>query len=245
MHPETVMWFTLLVSAIFSFAITVALTRRWWRKVKRSLPIPGPEQPPLVKYKDDPKLCFRKAVCQKDIELLEETEDYGDAGVTNVEQVVEWWEAYKSGNYLAVYDGRVIGGIDIWPLKPEAYRKLLSGADEESISSRDFQLKLPVRQSGSYWYIGSISMLPRVNKLHRAELIIRLLVTGLRDWQSRLPSYPANLLALAWTRAGSNILQRNGFVRSARNPNAYERVFESEAELMQAIVYWEKYIQHS
>ncbi len=230
-------------------AATVWFARRWWQTLKADLPIPGPETPMLTKFASDSKLKFRCAVSEKDIEDLSITERYEKngqvVGVTNIEQVLSWWNAYPQGNFLATYNGKVIGGIDIWPLKRTTYMALRRGhKDEESIEYYDIAQAGRRINVASYWYIGSISMLPRQLKRERVELVVRLLVNALELWGSRKPTFPAHFLALAWTTAGTNILNRNEFLKpiNTTSQEVFTRAFRTREEVGALLDYWRKFI---
>ena len=140
----------------------------------------------------------------------------------------------------------IIGGVDIWPLKKDSFNSLRLGErDEESISPDNFvSTSQRSNASASYWYVGSISMKPQMNKRDRTELVARLLVSGFESWLARKPKFPAHILALAWTKAGTNILVRNGFERpkKCKSDKVFVRVFMDAEDVTAVLQYWRRYL---
>lgn len=191
--------------------LAYAACRYWYRRQLRTIDLPEKWEPPLAHFSGDRRLSFRYATDPQDIAILARTEDYGDHGTSDVALATEWWRAYPKGNRLAIYRGQIIGGIDIWPLTKGAYKHMLNG-DISDLDLRPNHFRTQRRNGASYWYAGSVSI-GEVWRCSRArqELLLRLLIDSLESWLERKPTFPAHVIALAWTGAGRNLLRRNGF----------------------------------
>jgi len=209
-------WVGLAVAAIVALVVAWLLVRSYARHRLRDLQFPKAWDPPLGRFAHDPKLTFGYVEEPREVAELAETEDYGEKGTTNVAIATEWWTAYRFGNTVARYNGRIIGGIDIWPLKKKSYDQMLDGLlGDMDLRPGHFRVDRPA----SYWYLGSIS-LAQVwrSKLARKELLVRLAVNTMQSWLSRDPKFPATFIALAWTEEGRNMLLGRQFTEHKRKP---------------------------
>jgi len=211
-------WVSIAASAIAAVAGAVLLVRWYARRQLRDLQFPRAWEPVLGHFANDPKLTFGYVEEPREVAELAQTEDYGDKGTTNVPIATEWWTAYRCGNTVARYNGRIIGGIDLWPIKKKTYEQMLEGLVGD-MDLRPHHFRLDGR--ASYWYIGSIS-LAQVwrRKLARKELLVRLAVNTMQSWLSRDPTFPATFIALAWTEEGRNLLLGRKFTEHRRKSSA-------------------------
>jgi hypothetical protein len=155
-------------------------------------------------------LQLRPAVCEQDIITLAETEIYGDRR-TDVEQVLAWWRAYPQGNLLAVLHGKIVGGIDIWPVAADFYDGFMRrGCDETALTPARFALHHTPGQT-SHWYVGSISMQRVLPARQQRMAMLHLLTGGIAYWETLIPDVPARICAESWTDEGRNLLSRLGW----------------------------------
>lgn len=231
-----------ILLGILSLVIVLAAARYYYRCRKRDLRLVEEWEPACGQFRDDDDLEMRYVRSEPEIEELAKTEDYGSTGETNIPQVLDWWRTYPYGNVVAIYRNKVIGGMDIWPIKKSFYTDMISGhLGEENLTGKEMAVHSRRRKS-SYWYIGSIS-LAQVWKGSKArkELLLRLVVNALSFWRSREPVYPATFVALAWTRQGMNLLRRNKFISIVKPVNALNKepcftmTVENEAEIDELI----------
>lgn len=194
-------------------ALTLTILTGWiyYSREKRKLYTPRSWDPPMSHFYRDEYLEFCYINEPREIIELAETENYGSRGKTDVSIVTKWWAAYKYGNVIAKYRGKIIGGIDIWPLRKKTYQEILSGQlGDEDLRADHFSTRR--LKYGSYWYAASVSLAAVWRqKRERRELLLRLLINAFELWLSRAPNYPAHISAIAWTIEGKNYLHHLGF----------------------------------
>lgn len=228
--PDRVWQFTF---GVISVGVMLAAVGVYRSRRLRDTRIIEKWDPPGSKFTNDPSLIIRYVADEFEIEQLAKTENYGGHGETNLPQVKEWWHAYQRGNVLALYKGKIVGGIDVWPLKKSAYSDMLRGRLGEDGLTAQHLAAVSRRRNESYWYIGSISLsMVWKNGQARKELLLRLLVNTLLLWRANSPVYPANFIALVWTPEGMNLLRRNGFasIISAERPKGADPCFQRRVE---------------
>jgi hypothetical protein len=239
-----------------AFSVTawasIILSRRLWLARLQDVDLPGDEAVGLGELLDTRDLRFRgipmdprdrfHAAAARDIRQLATTETYGEMGDTNFKQVFRWWTIYPSGNWVVEYRGRVVGGVDLWPLKKDVYDGLHAGQLGEEDIDRHSLAPQPDTDTGTYWYVGSISIDLRMrHRRYRQAVLAKLVETMLTD--NFLPSvtaYPAHVLALIWTKQGQNIAARSGFTLVGERVSAhvapepiYEAVFADRAAVLE------------
>lgn len=193
---------------------------------------------PLSSLADDPRLAFRHAEGAHEIAALAETEDYGSFGETDLGQVTGWWSKNRRGNLLAVYDDRVVGGIDIWPITPQAYDAFKRGEmSEKTLDAESIESHAATERH--HWYVGSISLDADVQPRRvRAEILLRLVLAAITECMRATPAFPAKVLAEAWTNDGRRMLVRFvGFRPALRSHDAtdHARLYELEFESAAAV----------
>lgn len=247
-YPDAALWLAAAVGGLVGAIATIYLIRKCWRKKKGEILPPNDGDGIHSHFATDKMLRFRQAESTEDILALERTEDFGGSLFTDLEQVIEWWECYPRGNFLAVYGTKVIGGMDIWPLKRGAFDDLCAGkTDESGLGPKEFALRSTAGSKQSYWYVGAISMEVQLFRSWRAELVARLIVNAVRAWLAKAPLFPAHFVALAWTVNGKNLLERNGFQRLRRSKaeNVYVRTFKSEESMVAILDHWSKFLDET
>jgi hypothetical protein len=228
------------------------LSQKLWLARLQNIDLPGDEEEGLGALLDDERdLRFRLVTddpadathteAHRDIEQLAKTETYGVMGETDIPQVFDWWRKYPRGNWLAEFRGRIVGGVDIWPLKKAVYERLRAGRIGEEHIKRTSIAPKPDSDTGSYWYVASISLDLRLRHQRLRKAVLAKLVETMLE-QNFLPSvsaYPAHVIALIWTTQGENIANRSGFryvnkrvseEHAAAEP-IYEIVFPDEASI--------------
>jgi len=240
-----------------SVALTVlawgcmALSQKLWLARLQNIDLPGDDEEGLGVLLDARDLRFRLVTddpadathteAHRDIEQLAKTETYGVMGDTDIPQVFEWWRRYPRGNWLAEFRGRIVGGVDVWPLKKAIYERLRAGRIGEEHIKRTSLAPKPDSDTGSYWYVASISLDLRMRHQRLRKAVLAKLVETMLE-QNFLPSvtaYPAHVIALIWTTQGENIANRSGFryvgkrvseEHAAAEP-IYEIVFPDETSI--------------
>lgn len=236
----------IIVSILISIYIVSLILKRY----RRRLILPLVVNRPFCRFKGDARLQFREARDPMDIEALAKTEEYGTAGSTNLQQVTEWWSKYPNGNMLALYDGKVIGGIDIWPITKTAHDKFIKREmSEEQLMAKDI-ISNPMDKC-RHWYVGSVSLDmvwrgPRI----RAELLIRLFIETIEMWRKTANVFPANIIAEAWTTEGRALLVKHMEFRYASTKDyrteqsaVYCRTLKSPEELDQILARLKKLVE--
>ncbi len=245
-HIPVYIWLGFAAGCIFYLCAAVSIA--FLKRRARTIELPRESDAGLSTFAniDGSRLRFRPANSRSDVIDLAKTENYGDMGETDIDQVFRWLKRYPRGNWLAIYDNKIIGGIDIWPLKKTAYEALLNGSiGEEEIDENSLD---PRRHTahGSYWYIASISLAQVWRKSrHRREILGRLVVDAFeQNLKPAILRYPARIIALTWTAEGANIAQKNGFIRRGTRKSElhhqeepiYEAVFETADDFDRFIV---------
>lgn len=242
----------LVVCVIFSWILI-----RWYRKYQcRKIPIPKPEYELLKKYVNDSNLKFRYNENKDCIINTAKIEEYGGRGETDIEQVFKWWLLYRGAAIVMTYKEKIIGGIDLYPIKQDIYKKMLDGElEEEDLTNPTVQFdpymigvtdKAP--RNGTFWYIAGISLSAVFRKKRdRLELLIRLIVNTAEKWlepkppspnystKLRKPLFPAHLIAISWTKEGANLLA-HGLEFSYRckdksGDEVYEKIFTKKEDV--------------
>ena len=213
-------WEVVLVGV--AIIIVFFLVRIYESRKKRALPPVHVPMIPNSKFQMQEKLVIRFAENRQEIIELEKTEDYGDAGSTNLEQAIGWFNCYKQGNILAVYEGKVVGGMDIWPIQKRIFDDMKSGRiGEEQLRGDDMVGNNPSRKA-SYWYLASISLgMVWRGARFRYELLARLIIHATELWGSSVQVFPAHVMALGWTDEGRNLLFHFGFSKVDKSNSAF------------------------
>lgn len=201
--PEWVPMVLPILLALIGATVVVKIYARY--RLMSFAPLKHWERPANV-FAGDPKLSFRYVEKPHDFVDLAKTENYGDWGETDVNLAIRWWEKYRQGQLLMLYEDVIIGGVDLWPVTKKAFDQLCKG----SIGDKDIRpadLSIRSNHPKRYWYAGSISlsMVFRMGR-NRRELLTRLIVHACEAWLSQQPGFPAQIIALVATSSGENLL---------------------------------------
>jgi hypothetical protein len=141
---------------------------------------------------------------------------YGE-GALPLETYVRWWKKYPPSVHALWFNGRIEGGITIWPLRPKRFRSLLRG--EGGLDTRDFYALGEAAQC-RHWFVSGILIRPDARSPEAVRyLLIRALRTGLETSKQH---FSGSICAMAYSVQGAKLLERFGFVRRKRSmPGGY------------------------
>jgi hypothetical protein len=167
---------------------------------------------------------------------------YGAESV-DYEGLCGWWRAYPKGIYALWKDSRIVGAVGIWPLRREAYDRLVAGQmDETDIKAEDIWGG-NARESHPYWYFADIVLEEEYHKT-RERLALILMEESVRNWLGRGNLTPEiHVCALGFEEEGESLLGKFNFrppggrpVRSPRGKPVYARTLTT-CELLEALDY--------
>jgi DNA-binding winged helix-turn-helix (wHTH) protein len=162
---------------------------------------------------------------------------YQDASIT-LQEFLRWWEAYPFGNKVLFRNDQVVGSFGLWPLTVEQAHDFKGGLIREG----DLVPNLcdVVKQNGaSHWYASGIVLRPELRGAVKTNPVATLLSVGLTLWlESGHTAFPVEILSLAYSSAGQNLLSRFGFIQlrqvcSERDPYPlYSLKANSKADML-------------
>jgi transcriptional regulator with XRE-family HTH domain len=135
-------------------------------------------------------------------------EGYGSDSI-GFEQFVEMWRAFPNGLHVLYLDDEIVGAMGIWPLSKRCAANLVAG----KISEREIKgasLKASANRPASTWYISGIVL---KKKFMGGRAIRVLLPAALSAWFNLPIKFPCQLLAIASSAQGENLLKRFRFFR--------------------------------
>ena len=121
-------------------------------------------------------------------------------------QLVEWWKAYRPGIFAAFDGNAIVAAIGIWPLTHTAYRDLRNARRSETAITPQSFCRTP--RKCVYWYAAGVSVDDRVRT---TTVLHDLMRTALISFQETLDVRTVNLVAVATSPQGMNLLRRSGF----------------------------------
>lgn len=113
---------------------------------------------------------------------LERTE-YGKQGIVSFSKLAKWWQCFRDGAYVLKIKGIVKGGMGLWPLQKESFKRIKYGMLlEPGLVCNDLICGVfkdnKIRQ---YWYFGDIIISPELRR-DRSNYGHQLGWGGLKQW---------------------------------------------------------------
>ena len=149
--------------------------------------------------------------------------EYGENKHRTIDSFYQCVKKNRTGFYLQLNHGKLIGYADIWELQPDFYSMLKSGTiDEESIAAK-YVLGRTEPRTG-LWYIGSIITDPKMRLEHPigAAFVFRSICNALPQFFQEHSVFPAKILGVGSSAFGKKLLARWGFKRVDSDPNAID-----------------------
>ncbi len=191
-------------------------------------------------------LFYLRHAFPKDAEKVNEMEKaiYCEEGssendIVNVENLTRWLTIHHKDAFLLIRrdTDTIIGAFGLWPIKPEIFEKIESGEIDDS-TLLDSHLESDLEKEDklhSHWYIGAIEVSKEYlenkpfNRFKRLAIMERLYLDGLKEWsQRKYLDENINLIAIAQSRAGENLLKGYDFSMVSNNEsrhNVYTKTF--------------------
>lgn len=157
-----------------------------------------------------------------------DTEAYGADNVA-YSVLRSWWRRYPPGHTVISREGRVIGGVGLWPVSAEVYHLLRAGTLHKpdfipltaaEVAARDGQGHI------GYWYLSGIALCV---PYRRTSACAALLAQVAATWRARCAgSRVQRVGAMATSVVGARLLTHHGFTRPAgAAPVFFERFVEA------------------
>lgn len=140
-----------------------------------------------------------------------------------------WWRRYPPGHTVISREGRVIGGVGLWPVSADVYRTLRTRTlrEPEFIPLTVAEVAARGAQGDvGYWYLSGIALsVPYRRTSACAALLARVAAT----WQARCTGSGVQRVgAMATSPIGARLLTRHGFARPPEaSPVFFERLIET------------------
>lgn len=135
-----------------------------------------------------------------------DVEAYGECAFT-FEEYKKWWETYKEGLTALYINNRIVAAYGIWPISRSTMEHLKNGEIKES-AIKPLNLWEGKVDAAQHWYIAGIVS----RKAYAKRILATLINVGFVQWLStKHVQYPVEILAIAMSPNGRNIMERFGF----------------------------------
>lgn len=129
---------------------------------------------------------------------------FGEASVPT-DTLYSWYRTYPQGLTGLFKDDLLIGGLSIWALQPSAFERFSSGKIKEKELHYSY---LQTTSPRNYFYLSEIAIL----ETERDKTRLIPLLNALKDHLLQHASWPAQVLALAYSPEGLRVMTRLGFL---------------------------------
>lgn len=159
------------------------------------------------------KIGFRYAQNYNDLRIVSEMEKevFGEETLP-LEQLKKWWDVYRNGVSLIIQNAHIIGSMGIWPLREDAFYKILSfKIKEKDHLENEIINRNILKKNHQFWYFASIILHNDYRKKGFSKFFISYI---LNNWI--INAELANNLQLgsiAFTEEGAIILEKLHFER--------------------------------
>ena len=132
----------------------------------------------------------------------------------NCDNFLSWWKQYNKGVFLLRCCGRVVAGLDIWPVNQETYQCLLNLTTDETQLRGEINMISHKDESSEkrFWYIGGIILSKHV--IYKQKLFSYILIEeALKLWlnDSNFPEGKIHICAAGYSKGGQRLLLKMNF----------------------------------
>lgn len=165
---------------------------------------------------------YEVSLIQNESELQEmwnlNCELYGE-GALDFETYLRWWNKYPASIHALRLDGRIEGGITLWPLKAKPFKNFLRA---RCGLNADYFYAVHEAAQCRHWLVSGIAIRPGARSPQALRyLLMRALRSGLETSKAQ---FSLNACAIASSPQGAKLLERFGFVQSKeRMPDGCRR----------------------
>lgn len=127
---------------------------------------------------------------------------------------LDWWRAYPDGPTVLLDHGFIlIGGVDLWPLTPDAYTRLCSPDwSEQFLTAHSFA----PAATCAHWYCSGAMVMP---DYQHTSALKHLLYGTITRWLRQVRhEEPISVAAIATSRQGGVVMERFGATRHGDGP---------------------------